>query len=944
MDFYSAYAHGFARVAACTLPVALADPAQNAHRVIEQARACDAEGVAVAVFPELCLTGYAVDDLFLQDTLLEAVLAAIDEVVVASRDLLPVIVVGAPLREGNRLLNAAVVIHRGRVLGVAAKSYLPTYREFYERRWFAPADDRRGARTTLAGQDVALGPDLLFAATDVPGLVLHVEVCEDLWVPVPPSAEAALGGATVLANLSGSPITVARAEDRRLLVRSASQRCAAAYVFAAAGQGESTTDLSWDGQTMIYEAGDLLAESERFPEGPRRSVADVDLDRLRQERLRQGTFDDNRRTHDARVSTLRTIAFELRAPGGDLGLRRRVARFPFVPDDPARLAQDCYEAYSIQVSGLEQRLRAIGQPKVVVGVSGGLDSTHALIVAARAMDRLGRPRTDVHAVTMPGFATGEASKAYALRLATSLGVHVEELDITPAARQMLADLDHPFSDGEPVYDVTFENVQAGLRTDYLFRIANHRGGIVLGTGDLSELALGWCTYGVGDQMSHYNVNAGVPKTLIQHLIRWVAGSGTFSEETDAVLREIVVQEITPELVPHAEGERPQATEDAVGPYSLQDFTLYHVLRRGYRPSKIAFLAWHAWRDQGAGRWPPGFPEERRTDHDLAAVRHWLEVFTRRFFASQFKRSALPNGPKVSSGGTMSPRGDWRMPSDVAPAAWLAEIEANIPTGATIGETGGEPTDDAGGDPVGEQGPRVLVVQHEDDAPAAWFGRWLLEAGAQLDVRRPYAGDELPEDLAEHDALLVLGGEMGATDDHVAWIAPTRALVREAARSARPTLGICLGHQLCAVALGGSVGRNPRGQQLGLLTVGWLPEAAEDPLLGAVVDTAHAVHWNDDVVTDLPEGARVLAWAPGGEIQAARLAATVWGVQLHPEVDHEVVAAWAPATRAVHGDPVVDEALARVEAARDELHAGWRPLADALVALARTAASTRPAVP
>ncbi len=699
MDFYSAYAHGFARVAACTVPVALADPASNARTVLEQARACHDEGVAVAVFPELGLCGYAVDDLLLQDTLLEAVEQAVADVVEASADLLPVLVVGAPLVHGNRVLNCAVVIHRGEVLGVAPKSYLPTYREFYERRHFAPGDDRRDAWIRVAGHEAPFGPDLIFTARDLPGLSLHVEICEDVWVPVPPSAEAALAGATVLANLSGSPITVARAEDRRLLVRSASARCSAAYLYAAAGQGESTTDLSWDGQTMVYECGDLLAESERFPDGPRRSVVDVDLDRLRQERLRQGTFDDNRRalgfetgarapsstnggggaassTHGGRG--FRTVGFELGAPTGDIGLRREVDRFPFVPNDAARLALDCYEAYNIQVSGLEQRLHAIGHPKVVIGVSGGLDSTHALIVAARAMDRLGRPRGDIHAFTMPGFATGETTRSYATRLSTSLGVTFEELDITGAARQMLDVLDHPFADGHPTYDVTFENVQAGLRTDYLFRLANHRGGIVLGTGDLSELALGWCTYGVGDQMSHYTVNSGVPKTLIQHLIRWVADSGQFGDDTNEVLREILAQEITPELIPHAEGERPQATEDSVGPYSLQDFTLYHVLRRGYRPSKIAFLAWHAWRDVEAGEWPVGFPDERRTAYDLSTVRRWLVVFCTRFFASQFKRSALPNGPKVSAGGTMSPRGDWRMPSDASAVAWLAELERNVP--------------------------------------------------------------------------------------------------------------------------------------------------------------------------------------------------------------------------------------------------------------------------
>ena len=676
MDFYSAYAHGFARVAACTVPVRVADPAANARTVLEQARAVAEDGVGVAIFPELCLSGYAIDDLFLQDALLDGVADALATVVEESADLAPVLVVGAPIGHGNRVLNAAVVIHRGRILGVAPKSYLPTYREFYERRWFAPGDDVRGT-TVLAGQEAPIGPDLLFAATDVRGLVLHVEVCEDMWVPVPPSSEAALAGATVLANISGSPITVGRAEERRLLVRSASSRCLAAYVYAAAGQGESTTDLSWDGQTMVYEMGQLLGETERFPDGPRATVVDVDLDRMRLERLRTGTFDDNRRSLGP---DFRTVEFELAPTTADIGLRRKVDRFPFVPDDAERLALDCYEAYNIQVSGLEQRLTAIGQPKIVIGISGGLDSTHALIVAAKAMDRLGRPRTDIHGFTMPGFATGAATKSYATALARSLGITFEELDITGAAGQMLKDLDHPYAHGEEVYDVTFENVQAGLRTDYLFRLANHRGGIVLGTGDLSELALGWCTYGVGDQMSHYNVNAGVPKTLIQHLIRWVIGTGQFDEETNRVLLDVVGQEITPELIPTREDHLPQSTEESVGPYSLQDFTLFHVLRYGYPPSKIAFLAWHAWHDADAGEWPPNYPDDRRIEFDLATIRRWLEVFVRRFFASQFKRSALPNGPKVSHGGTMSPRGDWRMPSDASPAAWLAELEANVPTG------------------------------------------------------------------------------------------------------------------------------------------------------------------------------------------------------------------------------------------------------------------------
>ena len=679
VDFRSAYSHGFARVAACTVPVSLADPEANADSVLAEARACHEQAAAVALFPELVLSGYSVEDLFLQDAVLDGVRAALDRLVAASRDLLPVLVVGAPLVHGNRLYNCAVVVHRGRILGVAPKSYLPNYREFYEKRHFAPGDDQRDATITVGGAQVPFGPDLLFRSDDVPGLVLHVEVCEDMWVPVPPSAEAALAGATVLANLSGSPITVGRAEDRRLLVRSASSRCLAAYVYSAAGQGESSTDLSWDGQTMIYECGELLAETDRFPLEPRRSVADVDLDRLRQERLRQGTFDDNRRTHAARTQTFRTVPFTMEPPTGDIGLLRSVDRFPFVPNDPERLRLDCYEAYNIQVSGLEQRLRAIGQPKVVIGVSGGLDSTHALIVAARAMDRLGRPRSDILAYTLPGFATGETTRSNATSLSKALGVSFEELDIKPAARQMLGDLDHPYAAGEPVYDVTFENVQAGLRTDYLFRIANHRGGIVLGTGDLSELALGWATYGVGDQMSHYTVNSGVPKTLIQHLIRWVISEGFFADEANEVLQAIVEQEISPELVPVEEGEGPQSTEDAIGPYALQDFTLFQVLRYGFRPSKIAFLAEQAWSDPKRGEWPPGFPEDLRPSYDLATIRRWLVVFIKRFFAfSQFKRSALPNGPKVSAGGALSPRGEWRAPSDGNAEVWLAELERNVP--------------------------------------------------------------------------------------------------------------------------------------------------------------------------------------------------------------------------------------------------------------------------
>ena len=695
MEFRSVYDQGFARIAAVTAPVAPANPAKNAQTTIDLLHEAQAQGVAVAVFPELNLTGYAIDDLFLQEVLLEQTLAAIESVRQASAELTVMAVVGAPLRQGNRLYNCALAIQGGRVYAVAPKTFLPNYREFYEKRHFASGANASATSITLPGVGdgpaasaaapanpssavVPFGNKLLLDFPHIPGMVLHMEVCEDLWVPVAPSAQAALAGANVLVNLSGSPITVGRADDRELLARSASLRCNAAYVYAAAGEGESSTDLSWDGQTMIYELGEKLAETERFPQGPRMAVADVDIRTLASERLRQGSFDDNRVEQQGTASDYRTISVPLVPTRADIGLRRPLDRFPFVPDDPARLAQDCYEAYSIQVAGLEQRLRAIGNPKLVIGVSGGLDSTHALIVAARAMDRLGRPRSDIIAITMPGFATTAGTKRNAIDLATRLGCTFEEIDIRPVATQMLKDMGHPFGRGEEVYDVTFENVQAGLRTDFLFRIANERGGIVLGTGDLSELALGWCTFGVGDQMAHYGVNAGIPKTLIQHLIRWVVAEKIFDDAVGATLLSVLDTEISPELVPSKDGEPIQSTQAKIGPYPLQDFTLFQVLRRGARPSRIAFLAEKAWHDASTGHWPVGIPENEQVAYQLPEIRKWLELFIKRFFANQFKRSTLPNGPKVVAGGTLSPRGDWRMPSDTSGAAWLSELERNVP--------------------------------------------------------------------------------------------------------------------------------------------------------------------------------------------------------------------------------------------------------------------------
>ena len=700
----SIYDHGFVRVAAVTLPVALADAATNAERHLEVLRELHEQQVGLAVFPELSLTGYSLDDLVLQEPLLDAAEQAVLTVLEASEDLMPIIVLGAPLRaqDRSRIFNCAVVIHRGRVLGITPKQNLPTYREFYERRWFAPGDDAGDELVILGELQEALTPHGIITVEDVPGLRLSVEICEDMWVPVPPSAEAALAGATVIANLSGSPITVGRAEDRKLMARSASARTQAAYVYAAAGEGESTTDLAWDGQTFVYECGDLLGESERFPAGVRSTIVDVDLDRLVSERRRQNTFDDNRRTHAASLEKFRTwsttelLGSGQDSPEGELEggeaertrpatgpLRRPLHRFPFVPDDPARLAQDCYEAYNIQVAGLVRRLRQIGGgekggARPVIGVSGGLDSTHALIVCAQAMDRLGRDRSEILAYTMPGFATTEHTRSNAELLSRAIGASFETIDIRPASTQMLKDMGHPAGSGEEVYDVTFENVQAGLRYDYLFRLANHHGGIVVGTGDLSELALGWCTYGVGDQMSHYGVNAGVPKTLIQHLIRWVISEGIFDAATAEILRAVLDTEISPELIPTKAGEKAQSTEDSIGPYALHDFTLYHLLRRGYGPAKIAYLAHQAWGDAGAGRWPAGYAAEDERAYDRPEIKHWLTVFTRRFFSNQFKRSALPNAPKVLAGGSLSPRGDWRMPSDAVSAAWLAEIERDVP--------------------------------------------------------------------------------------------------------------------------------------------------------------------------------------------------------------------------------------------------------------------------
>jgi NAD+ synthase (glutamine-hydrolysing) len=658
--FQSLYTHGFVRVAACAPVVTPADPAANAEAILKFWREAHAEKTAVLLTPELSLSGYAIDDLLLQDALLEAVEAAIAKLQAESEKLFPILIVGAPIRVRNAVFNCAVVIHRGAILGVVPKSFLPNYREFYEKRHFAVASDTDALEITLGGATVGFfGADLIFTATDQPDFSFHVEICEDFWAPTPPSTMGALAGATVLFNLSASNIVIGKAEDRAVLCDAQSRRCTAACVFAASGRGESTTDVAWDGQIVAYEMGEKIVEGERFAREPKLVIADIDVARIAAERRRLSNFRDAAAREKERLMLVSHIPFKLNAPQTALPLKRKLDRFPFVPDDPARRDRDCYEAYNIQVSGLAKRIEATNTKRVVIGVSGGIDSTHALIVIARAFDLLKLPRKNIIGVTMPGFATSDATKANAHALMKALGVDAREVSIEPLAQRMLEDLDHPAARGEPVYDVAYENVQAGLRTDYLFRLANKEGGFVVGTGDLSELALGWCTYGVGDHMSHYNVNGGAPKTLIQHLIRWVADSNLFGKEASKTLTAIASGAITPELIP---GETVQSTEAAIGPYELQDFNLFWLTRFGMAPSKILFLAHAAWGEK----------------YDYATLKHWLEVFLIRFFANQYKRSAVPNGPKIVSGGALSPRGDWRMPSDASPATWLAELQANTP--------------------------------------------------------------------------------------------------------------------------------------------------------------------------------------------------------------------------------------------------------------------------
>ena len=679
-EFFNLYSHDLIRAAVAIPSVRVADPAFNGEQTLTLIRKAADRKAVLVLFPELGLSAYTCDDLFQQRVVLDGCVAALERILESTRHLPIVSVVGLPLEVGHLLFNCAAVISRGRILGIIPKTYLPGYREFYEVRQFTSGTAAAQDQVDLAGQRaIPFGSRILFKCEDIPDLIFHAEICEDLWVPIPPSSYAALAGATVLLNLSASNITVGKADFRHTLVASQSARCLAAYLYSASGPGESTTDLAWDGQALIAENGNILAESRRFADEPQLICTEVDLERLAQERMRQNSFAENIRLEHERIKQFRTVEFAAEPHRVGRMLPERVyERFPYVPSDPARRDERCAEVYEIQVQGLATRLRATGIKRVVIGVSGGLDSTHALLVCAQAMDRLRYPRSNIFAYTMPGFATSKRTLEQARRLMDAIGCEAHEMDIRPSATQMLKDIEHPYSEGRPVYDVTFENVQAGERTSHLFRLANLHNGLVVGTGDLSELALGWCTYGVGDHMSHYAVNASVPKTLIQHIIRWVASTNRLGDEASAVLRDILETPISPELVPASEevGATPfQDTEAMLGPYELHDFYLYYTLRFGYPPSKIAFLAYSAWNDPTRGAWPD-IPASLRNRYDIGEIKKHLRTFLQRFFKlSQYKRSAIPNAPKVGSGGSLSPRGDWRAPSDGDATAWLSELES-----------------------------------------------------------------------------------------------------------------------------------------------------------------------------------------------------------------------------------------------------------------------------
>ena len=636
--------YGFVKVAAAVPQVAVADCARNAERIVALAQQAARRGVELVAFPELAVTGYTCADLFLQPALLDAADEALGEIMRQTRKLPLALIVGLPLRHEDRLYNCAAVVAQGRLLGVVPKSYIPNYAEFYEARWFASGAGIEEERITAAGQEADFGTELTFA---VNGAEFGIEICEDLWVASPPSSRLALNGAKLIFNLSASPEGVGKHAYLRELVAQQSARTHTAYVYCSAGFGESSTDLVFAGNGLIAENGTMLAQAARFSLDEQLTVADVDIERLEFERRRNTSF---RMREEAGESTV--IEMELPDALKASALDRRVDPMPFVPADEAHRSERCEEIFQIQSHGLARRLAHTGCRCAVVGISGGLDSTLALLVTVRTFDKLGLDRRGILGITMPGFGTTDRTYRNALKLMEGLGVTVREIPIRDACLQHFRDIGLPESDRSAAY----ENAQARERTQILMDVANMEGGLVIGTGDLSELALGWATYN-GDQMSMYGVNASVPKTLVRHLVRWAADTER-DGATRATLLDIIDTPVSPELLPaDREGNIAQKTEDLVGPYELHDFFLYNFVRAGFRPAKIAFLAEQAF----AGSYA------RET------IVKWLRVFFRRFFAQQFKRSAMPDGPKVGSV-SLSPRGDWRMPSDASAALWLRELE------------------------------------------------------------------------------------------------------------------------------------------------------------------------------------------------------------------------------------------------------------------------------
>ncbi len=630
---------GFLRVATVAPELRLGDPAFNADRTIEALDQLGTEGVELAVFPELGLTGYSCADLFASAALRAAALRALARVVEATRTRPIVALVGLPLEIDGRLFNVAAVAAAGEIQGLVPKSFLPTTQEFYEERWFARAEALTRDEIEIAGTPVPVGTDLLFDLAGRPHACLGLEICEDLWAVEPPSGALALAGATILANLSAGNELLGKAAYRRDLVVQQSARLLAAYVYAGAGPGESSTDLVFSGHQLIAEAGQLLAESRAFQFSTDVVIADVDLQRLTHERLRNSSFSA------ATAGGFRRVRVPLGEPAAT-GLRRTIAAHPFVPSDPAARRANCREIFALQATALARRVRHTNSRTLVLGLSGGLDSTLAALVAVHALAKLGRPAADLLAVVMPGPGSTDRTQGNAAALAAALGATLRTIPIGPAVAAHLADIAHP----EGLHDATYENAQARERTQILMDVANQTGGLLVGTGDLSEAALGWCTFN-GDHMSMYHVNAGVPKTLVRHLVTWCA-EDEFADPVRSLLLDIVATPITPELLPAG-----QNTEDAVGPYELHDFFLFHMVRHACGPAKILALAELAF----AGR------------HDRATLLRWLRVFVTRFFAHQFKRSAMPDGPKIGTV-ALSPRGDWRMPSDASAQAWLAELE------------------------------------------------------------------------------------------------------------------------------------------------------------------------------------------------------------------------------------------------------------------------------